>query len=761
MRYIPRSVPPPAILTGSVAQLYRDGAARFMRQSGEQLSQHALMRSSLNLGHESMGKALNQLFGGRCAFCEAEVPTKPYRLRPFENAQPYQASEHAHLYYLWMDAAWQNFYAICSSCMPSNAGYFPVFGKRAPLPSLDQFEKYAEEGTGLWPDYPLKEKPVLLDPCVDRDLYKHIGVRTNGELVGLSERGLVTREHFSLNKHGRPLKRASAYQGYFQDLYKWVCHPEMKVLPTCFDFSDMKFGGTWYLLLRRFAILISAQIGLQPILSMNRIEKVFKSLQNRPDTEKLFIRCWARTESEVLEDYSGIRAQPAPPSNAMVKRVRIENFKSIEALEITLPTPRSTTPEEQQARTPALLILGENAAGKSSVLEAIALGLSGEDTLQSLRLDPKHLVLDPQMLGAPALRKRLAARIEIELSEKPRRTLRIKHGDLHISKAKGQAHIPVFAYGAFRQYQNNSTGASRSSIHNLFDGGVLANPQRWLLGLTRDRFAMVARALHHILSVDNNLDVIRRDYKRQQCFITTAQGSDHRMLAQSSLDTASSGFRSVLAMVCDIMRGMMDRNIYPDFDSLETSRAVVLIDEVEAHLHPRWKMQIMGGLRRALPKVTFIVTTHDPLCLRGMDDGETVVLRRVRVAKGTTAAGLPMQTELVTDLPPASELRVEQLLTSDLFQLHSTDDPEMEHEFAHVADLLALEKRDKAQQAVVDRFRKDVISALPIGTSEAHRLVQSAVAEYLQARANPTTDPSKPTREAVKKRIIEALEDLI
>src|SRR5690349_10901139 len=95
-------------------------------------------------------------------------------------------------------------------------------------------------------------------------------------------------------------------------------------------------------------------------------------------------------------------------------------------------------------------------------------------------------------------------------------------------------------------------------------------------------------------------------------------------------------------MACDLLRGLSER---PGFDTFETAEAIVLIDEVEAHLHPRWKLQIMRGLRRALPAVTFIATTHDPLCLRSMGDNEVMVLQRVPVEDYDGKTGLPVSVE--------------------------------------------------------------------------------------------------------------------
>lgn len=87
--------------------------------------------------------------------------------------------------------------------------------------------------------------------------------------------------------------------------------------------------------------------------------------------------------------------------------------------------------------------------------------------------------------------------------------------------------------------------------------------------------------------------------------------------------------------------------------SLAFSRAVVLIDEIEAHLHPRWKMRIVTALREALPNVTFIMTTHDPLCLRGLRAGEVMVFRRI---ESRAPDSLPVVVEQLEDLPDVGSL---------------------------------------------------------------------------------------------------------
>ena len=50
----------------------------------------------------------------------------------------------------------------------------------------------------------------------------------------------------------------------------------------------------------------------------------------------------------------------------------------------------------------------------------------------------------------------------------------------------------------------------------------------------------------------------------------------------------------------------------------------MLLDEIDTHLHPTWKMQIVRGLRQMMPAMQFITPTHEPLCLRGLEEGEVV-----------------------------------------------------------------------------------------------------------------------------------------
>lgn len=753
MQYVDRSAePPPQTLTGSVPEMLRNDLLIFMEQSDERRAQSHPVTGSLNLEQGGMHEALRRLFKGRCAFCEACVDTKIFQFRPKGEAQPYVKSEYAHLYYCWLDLAWQNFYAICSSCMPDEQTYFPVRGVRADIPDVEVIRRYVVNNNGLWPadHYPPKEHALLLDPCHDRDFQRHLWIGPGGLLEATSLKGVETINHFHLNASGLVDARRQRHEEYRLQLRSAL--QNQRGLPeSLFRFDELEFGGTWYLILRRLWATISKFTGIRTNITRATISSAFRRMGLDGQGFTLFGRAERQFEREKSAPLVAAAPPLRRPSHARLRKIEINRFKSIEHLQLTMPDQANA--QDGRKRAPALLILGENATGKSSILEAVALALAKPSARDSLKIPVADLMLSYDYFGRSA-GPTLATQVTVTLSE----------GDVHHVKQlnigsrlvssqlnTSDEEVPVFAYGAFRKYgDSGSRRSGKSHIANLFDASDLPNPERWLSKLPGDRFAMVTRALRTILTIDDEFDVLVRDPEKEKCYLVTSVRDDGQPSSVVPLRRASSGYRSVLAMVCDVMHGLMNRSVYKDFESLHTARGVILIDEIEAHLHPRWKIAIVHALREALPNMTFILTTHDPLCLRGMASDEVVVIRRTGVDPG--------EVEKLDNIPPISLLRVEQLLTSDLFQLNSTDDSATDSRMARIATLLAKDSREGDDRDTVEAFRRDIASALPIGTSEAHRIVQEAVAEYLQERASMQADQMSERRAEVKRRIIEALQ---
>ena len=208
---------------------------------------------------------------------------------------------------------------------------------------------------------------------------------------------------------------------------------------------------------------------------------------------------------------------------------------------------------------------------------------------------------------------------------------------------------------------------------NLFDYSYsLTDAKKWLLKKrTSKEFGKIALTLKDLLLLDPMEDEIQQDLKENQVWIL-------KNGKKQSLEQQSDGYKTVIALAVDIMAFFMRENV-----SFELAEGIVLIDELGTHLHPRWKMRIVTSLRTAFPKLQFIVTTHEPLCLRGLNEGEVVVLKRDYETR---------EVETISDLPSPSDYRVDQLLTSEFFGLNSTSDPTVEATFNQYYRLLALSK---------------------------------------------------------------------
>ena len=68
--------------------------------------------------------------------------------------------------------------------------------------------------------------------------------------------------------------------------------------------------------------------------------------------------------------------------------------------------------------------------------------------------------------------------------------------------------------------------------------------------------------------------------------------------------------------------------VYGDKEDILKQHAIVIIDELDAHIHPSWQQKLASLLRENFPNVQFIVSAHSPLLIEGCRSGEVSVLRR-------------------------------------------------------------------------------------------------------------------------------------
>ena len=772
------NVDAPECLADERAAPAREVLARIFATGEAKLEQERVRMAPYVVDGYELVDALGTLFHGRCAFCESKTDVTPYRFRPSEEAGPSSsaAPEFArlsHLYYTWLVNDWANIYAICDGCQPIEPSIFPMrTGQRMPLPQPAQVERYVLMPTGLWP-FPGTERQVFLDPCGEENFRLNLVVAPDGRMIGQSERADATIRHFRLDRGELVLKRRRRFEGYLGELFHILEGGYPAAEP--FRFAEREYGGSWYLLLYQLARRIGSGSSTAPKLTPNAIRDYY--------TQRIGVANFRKQlEEELRYLNANLEALRRPRRRRRVimrgkarpVAFEIRNFKSVDHLRLELLPLHGEAPSQkvgvalatdELARragadhgASALMILGENAVGKSSILEAIAYLLAGDAARTDLGLPSGSLMLDPDLLGGGG--KLRPAMLLAEFEDGSSVRLEIRSGKIVGGHGDDEARTPVFAYGAFRIFSEEIVGqrASSSVISIFRPEYVLPNPERWLVSISeKPLFAEVRRALNQILAIDNEYDGI--SVQSGRCLLTTSGvGIDGtRVQTKTPLNLVSSGFRSVLSMACHVLRGLVEAQDASSA-SLANARAVVLIDEVEVHLHPRWKMRVVHGLREALPGVTFIMTTHDPLCLRGLSTSELVVLRRAFRRDDTE---LPSAVEQLEELPPVSALTVEQLLTSDYFDLFSTDEGGTEVTLARAGDLLASNPDDENEALVRGSLRRSIADqvalALPIGSTEIERLIQEAVEEFLSSRTAARAAERPKLRERTRARIVELL----
>ncbi len=94
-------------------------------------------------------------------------------------------------------------------------------------------------------------------------------------------------------------------------------------------------------------------------------------------------------------------------------------------------------------------------------------------------------------------------------------------------------------------------------------------------------------------------------------------------------NTMSDGFRNMVAMVADIAHRAARLNPHHGAEAARKATGTVLIDEIDLHLHPKWQRRVVDDLKAAFPNIQFIATTHSPFIIQSLSPGELLDLATV------------------------------------------------------------------------------------------------------------------------------------
>jgi predicted ATP-binding protein involved in virulence len=171
----------------------------------------------------------------------------------------------------------------------------------------------------------------------------------------------------------------------------------------------------------------------------------------------------------------------------------------------------------------------------------------------------------------------------------------------------------------------------------------------------------------------------------------------------------SLGYQTVAAWIGDLAIRMFEA--YPTHKNPLAQPAVVLVDEIDLHLHPKWQMNIMDYLSERFPKTQFIVTAHSPLIVQSASDANVIMLER----KGN-------QVLASTNTFSIKGWRIDQILGSDLFGSLNSRSTEVQDKIKRRKEL-TLQTRLSAQEKKELSQLDSEVEAWP--TAESPEMIQA------------------------------------
>lgn len=322
-----------------------------------------------------------------------------------------------------------------------------------------------------------------------------------------------------------------------------------------------------------------------------------------------------------------------PFDSHYINRVVIDNFFSIKEIDLNFQDSKE------------IYFLGENGDGKSLILMALYLAFNGNYITTKTDQEKTGKAVD-------ILRKNKSSRLrgydEFDKEYNPQQANYIEN---------------IYAYGTHRGRYSSDT-PEEYGFMSLFDfNKTLNDPITWL----KNQKLLELESLHNeeesigFRFVTDELENMFYELLEKNVKVEI-QGTDVYFIEKGyklSFEQLSEGYRSVVIFVCDVLY-RLSANIGKNKD-LKSIKGVVLVDEIDLHLHPKWQQVIIKRLRSLLPNIQFFFTTHSATIIQGASND--AIVYRVYRENGETKVSEPY---LRKDL---NHLMINTLLTSPLFGL--------------------------------------------------------------------------------------------
>lgn len=334
-------------------------------------------------------------------------------------------------------------------------------------------------------------------------------------------------------------------------------------------YSTPKLETGIYAIIEVIEILENNNIKIQIINNFFIENRIISKEEALKIDKKLFVRSQGYFDEKTFNKLK----KHAPIS--YIKDITIKNYFFLEKIELV-----------NLHNKKEIYIVGENGDGKTLFLQALVLALRGnEETVN-------HLIKD--------------TRNKMNLS------IIDSNGDEYRYVKNDNNYKNIIAYGVHRSRYKGSKNIN--GYLGLFDSDLnLNNMETWLKDLELSELkkeknsiplSIVKKMLIQIL--DNNLTDIE---------INNGKVNFIERGSTVTINELSEGYKSVIIWVSDLLSRLI--KLQPNIWDIKEFRGVVLVDEVDLHLHPKWGYSIVEKLREWFPNIQFIFTTHSPTVILG------------------------------------------------------------------------------------------------------------------------------------------------
>lgn len=547
---------------------------------------------------------LAELYHGKCAYCESII-------RP--GGDTFISHYRPRAVYYWLYYEWSNLLPACQKCDNARGQKFPLENNndQVTVPQEDRHQWRADSGTFL------AEKPLLLNPELDEP-EDHLAFYPDGRIYGLTERGKKTIDMFQLNRNVLLLKRKK-WIDKFRFSLKSVLEKmitletgkdEASILELAFqhlfeELLERKKAESEFALLGRCMVRDFDKFFIEPWGAESKSRKLLLKAKNH------FLSGELDETARTTRDMPSEAARTPRLVTAKVDTLEIVNIKCFDRTEL-LMNGQST------------LILGTNGRGKSTILQLLALGLS-------------ELERPPFYSGWYKVtkkdREKASFEIKLDTSDDPLRlAFSIEENDTvkcieNPAYQRIKDNLLVLAYGHGR---NLAVQIKDPSLKEFAAIACLFGNTSFLKSITDTPvYSYVSAGFPEIKNLVNKIFALAEtDYAVELDSFDTDGFYFKTPTAPSGgvpLEAMSDGFKSTFVLLFDLIIRAWEKGA--DMKKPENIAGIVMIDEIDLHLHPSWQRTFFPTLLEVFENIQFIVTSHSPFIVQSMNKGEIIRLR--------------------------------------------------------------------------------------------------------------------------------------